>query len=581
MMRRALLLSTSALVLASPAHAFMKRTTNSAVASACVSGPFASIDGCAGAGPFNNSTLNFYRPILFSDGSFFQNGQCPSGICAGVAKITWSVPGKNFAVGVRNPTYCDGTAAKPCSTTPGATGLINAWTYPWASNWVARGCDATSSVDVANHRIRCIIGASGTVDLSGFDWTPNEGGAGETCVSLDVSEKAASVGTISGTVNFKDNHWHMLNYPACTAPAGRNYQFAFFNISGTMTTDAWDVNIMNNSLKQDVDQIWVLTSQTSYITGIPAQYAQFAVGTGGKVTYQYNYGEGVTARMIDIYTGTGGADVSYNLAHNMGYYPIYNHFEIALTFPLTPANTPFGPVRNYNNIGWSDFAQTDLPDGTGMLNPGVAGNAAVSYDAQMNITETNLVNHYSHNNTKLSPTGTQTGTTQVGDVYDMNIGGCAVPPRFVVSAIDGSSHIAAAGLTPWMGGNCATNPPVTSYTLTCNATYGKNCSTGGVTGASATPAGLTNIGMGNAIIYSYGSGAVISSIGSMTFKNNAADAVGLNAPWRIHLSGDATNRLTCGSTDYGVAGSTKNWDLITGSEAGILYTPSGAGASGC
>ena len=198
---------------------------------ACPQGTYAGIDGCAAAPGYFNPTLSFHDASLFVDGTFFQNGQSVA-----ASKFDWNVAGKDFAVGVTPGTYCGG-AYTPCSTTPGASGLIDASQYPWGTVNDHTGCGSGTAID-GYGRLNCIVTGSGTINLIGFDWSPNEGHAGETCVSLWLREGSTGANNgWSGTVNFTNNHWHMLQHPGCTAPQtnsnnGKYYQFAFFNNTG-------------------------------------------------------------------------------------------------------------------------------------------------------------------------------------------------------------------------------------------------------------------------------------------------------------------------------------------------------------
>lgn len=310
-------------------------------------------DGCPDASlAISGLATQFYDPTAFSDGTLFQNGQCSgpraSSTCAGVRAINWNVAGVDFPIGIRPVAagqYCDGpyvsldNPKRPCSATPGATNLIDASTYDWAKDdqagYANTGCvngGGTSSWvhlttgSAGRTDMKCVVKSTTgqTINILGFDWTPNEGctavGIGcpavQACVGFEIVTSAGvNKGTGSGgVVNFMDNRYKNI-YPQ-TSTAGVNIFTPTSCMQTTSKTGVFEGIFFGASAgpiaapTQAFTDNWTVNFEYNYIDGNALQaytlYGYRLPGTigGGSVTY------------YEIDAGYGAAHVKYNAFKN-------------------------------------------------------------------------------------------------------------------------------------------------------------------------------------------------------------------------------------------------------------------------
>ena len=548
------------------------------------------LDGCAGAiTAWNGSStvynavstiLAFNDPIdathagLLGDGTVFQtpysctqSGNASpltsraANTCAGIAAASWNIPGEEFAVGALAPGSCP--ASTHCSTTPGATTLLDASdAVYWNSGpaLTATGCasietylNGTLETTGQINLIECDTpnGTGHTVNLTNIDWSPNEGSGGgktETCVDLVMRETSGNNGA-SGTINFTHNHWHMLNHTGCTdvltAQAG---QFrAPFQYFPNGTTDAWNININNNAFNQDGTQAFA----TYALFNLTGQWDArvYYVTTGGAVTAEYNYFLNFASRILDTIctggttTSSGGVLFAYNLIHNQQTFST-THWNWGLQFTggghLTDCPTVGGAStmafnRSINNIFYNDVSLTNGYGATASISLGYSNisspNGIInSMQIDENVVELNQITsnrYYVQANLNVSSTLGGTFTPVVGDVLQINAGAisCTVQPVYVV---DGSTTA-----DPLKQGRC---PSGTSspgpYAATCighivdtAGVYTLGACSGSYSAVTITIGGASlqwqQVVAGSGVVM--GAGASTTHVNSGTVRNNMVD----------------------------------------------------------
>lgn len=169
----------------------------------CPFSALAGMDGCATAPAYFNSTLSYYDPTGFSDGSIFQYGQ----LQARPSQVNWNVAGINYPVGVKPAKYCNGTYVSPgvptapCSTTPGATNLIDAYLYNWATDPMGFGCSTSAggfNDSVFRNAEDCRV--SGPIDVKGVDFDPQETMTASVTSGVNAMTNTGAIPIINNTL---------------------------------------------------------------------------------------------------------------------------------------------------------------------------------------------------------------------------------------------------------------------------------------------------------------------------------------------------------------------------------------------
>ena len=575
----------------------------------CAQTAFLSLDGCSAAPRFFNPTLNFFDPNLLLNGKFFQYDECPSVIaCPGLKKISWNPAGIAFAVGFDaskapfpNGFYCNGTTI-PCSKTPGAENLIDASAYPWGvSDPANTGCapndgDAGSGYNPETGIVRCIIGANHqTVNLAGFDWSPNEGTATENCLAVGVAEMGGGVKGQGwdGTLNFVNNRFKLLDgHPGCMkrrditglargGPRGggngvstaQSYQFYFFPCgAGKCNPDKYAINVLNNVFDGQGGSPWTLASFKNYI-----QYGIVQIATGGTIRVNYNWAHDLPMRVFDSNGGCEGIDVNYNVFHNLGYYLAYGHEEPTLNFPGSCGNA-FAYIHNYNTTWWNDKDLGDGPQGDRAHGAGPYDSTIATVDFQLNLGSANLLDHWAARNVdgRWAKTGPVSGVLTAGDMFQLTElgptssggnGSCSVVPELVWtgSAFTKGDH----------AGTCKSRPSSEAF-------YAAAC----VRGCAGNPSGVaikwayTNSSMAKFVIVTGKGGSKKPlEVGTLIIKNNATTTSGLvgGPPLAFRVYNED---VTCGATDYGPSGM-GNFNPVTGASIPISYNDPKGSRNGC
>jgi hypothetical protein len=374
--------------------AVAQRST-SAIGSCSAFSGFPALDGCSaapGTSPSYTSALQYRDPAAFTVGHLFQTqGVTPiSGLHSGPSpKINWNVAGVDFPVGVApcaSPTgcfactwaecttagiygqdvYCNGMAYNgatlPCSTTPGATYLIDASEYAWGSSSdpAQTGCGMASNYNKTQHYVvTCVVSTEAgpaTVNLIGFDFAPVIDGVANSCVGIKVTEARGGVAN-GGTINQKHTRFFAANNAACAAPIGASLgQGVLTNYYGT---PFWFNTNISEPWTYDVEYNMVdLQSQNAFNTlkGPGTNYDWFNVPYGewqfgqtglhpylgrNKIVFRYNWLPNQTRNVFQANNSCNGLDVSYNVLHNLNYYAGTGHGEFFVVF------------NNYNCPGYS------------------------------------------------------------------------------------------------------------------------------------------------------------------------------------------------------------------------------------
>lgn len=496
-------------------------------------------DGCSGA-PAGytdvSNILTYKNSTALSDGTIFQFASCTgtprgSNTCAGVSNhLTWNIPGIDFAVGiVPGTTTCNGST-KPCSTTAGATGLIDASNATYWGGVNTRNSTSQGAIDTGCNfvtytlsaaadgggAVQCELTTSGhTVNLNGYDWSPNEGGGSEACVDLEVDTDGTS---ISGTINFTNNHWKNLNHQACNFPNAANGHgwISNFYIITSVAANITE-NINNNSFDGQGSQAFALSAAAAAGTGNGAATptctptpCSVAGGGGnaiitahgaGAITFDYNYVRNIPLRIIDTVGTCGGFTQNYNVFHNFGYYTGYHHWETGLFGVDEGICTTSTGVETtahqtmINNLIYEDRGLVGNPSGDAPFTTGYTDTRTGGYlgvitlqDIEMNLIEMNPLGSIGIGSEGNFGTVTWASgsVSHIGDVLQMSGGPCTgaqpewnvqVSTSFASTGSNGSSMRA----DPFAGGVCqlggsATVPPNytlynTAYTVTCVSSY--------------------------------------------------------------------------------------------------------------
>ena len=504
-------------------------------AKTCRNSPFLASDGCGGAAAYNAAApgVSFLDPNLFSGGLVFQT---PGMTRDGVAKVTWNVPGRDFAVGVAPGQYCDGPyispgrPAKPCSTTPGLGGtLIDARLYDWKTD-PAHICAGASikTYEDGTASATCNV-ADGGLRINGFDFTPNG-----TCVTFRLEEAPGATG--SGTVQFTNNRFvHPGVGHACS---GRRYDplgvlgtppfFMHPNLS-----HKWDFVVENNWFDPQ-------TSKTHAGQGS----GMIDVASAGSATFRYNYLGDMPSRSVNAMI-CESFDFSFNFAPSMGWWPNDAHGELFLaTIDAYKGNyCPLdgnGAVRvkrfaatnnfavNRYGVSGSTFNAPLLMNLTGVATPPIT---IETTRVELNVLVANYMRPGHHyvmwaGNPKVLTLDVSeaSGQYSTGDIVAIE-NGCWEAPTLRLYDVSGSGSGTKAQAEAWTGGDCVTPPSVTPfYPTSCKACV-------------SAPSGLKVRIAGPYVNYNSGNGLVTFQGGreegfethlDLRLLNNALDPLGAN-----------------------------------------------------
>ncbi len=165
--------------------------------------------------------------------------------------------------------------------------------------------------------------------------------------------------------------------------------------------------------------------------------------------------------------------------------------------------------------------------------------------------------------TDLGPTNPSLNLGVVGN------GDCTLPPKEIVTAVDGSNHVSR--LKVWQGGTCQIRPTnYAVYAATCDPARGKGC-LGSPTGLTAKESQYT--GVSSAYAVAVGTGVnTYTTVTANINKHNAADPKGLVSSAFAYIVVDGSGQMRCGSNDYGT-GINPDFNIVTGAQIPIGYSP--------